>query len=204
MRTQQRHVSCKAGQVPTVAFFGRSEPELTVVKLQVMPSPGVTFVDLQTCICMCSCMCTCSCSRSLGEGQQALKGGILGEVPCQADNNHAIQRHSVLLPVMVHASTRWLYTVRASAAEPQRCVVPCCQLPHKLYVLIFRPACFLSCRSACLVMWRCTRGSWTALRVFLTAMMRMQWRTWCKVSVSLGDTARWCFVSASGIVVEPQ
>lgn len=28
-------VSCRAGRVPTVAFFGRSDPELTVVKLQV-------------------------------------------------------------------------------------------------------------------------------------------------------------------------
>jgi hypothetical protein len=45
MRTQQRQVSCKAGQLPTVAFFGRSEPELTVVKLQVRPSHAVQFCD---------------------------------------------------------------------------------------------------------------------------------------------------------------
>lgn len=37
--TQQRQVSCKAGRLPTVALFGRSDPELTVVKLQVWSWP---------------------------------------------------------------------------------------------------------------------------------------------------------------------
>jgi hypothetical protein len=35
VKATRSNVSCKAGQVPTVAFFGRSDPELTVVKLQV-------------------------------------------------------------------------------------------------------------------------------------------------------------------------
>lgn len=42
-----RHaVACKAGRLPTVAFFGRSDPELTVVKLQVRGSAECVCKDL--------------------------------------------------------------------------------------------------------------------------------------------------------------
>jgi hypothetical protein len=54
---QQRQVSCKAGKVPTVAFFGRSEPELTVVKLQVRTVPAAPFAVLHACSCPCPRPC---------------------------------------------------------------------------------------------------------------------------------------------------